>query len=452
MPLSREIIDRTLATKHGEAAYKVVEILMDEGEEAWWVGGSLRDMMLGQTPKDIDIATSAIPEKIKKLFPKCDETGAEFGSIVVAYGGCRFEVTTFREDDAASDGRHPESVSFTKKKERDAKRRDITINAFYWNPISRELFDPFDGEKDLSERLIRIIGDPEERIKHDALRLLRVVRFRACVDGQYEPNTFKTMHKRAKDIAILSGTRRFNELEKILLGPHPNIAFEDLWETDILEYLIPELHACKGVAQPIPPHGEGDVWNHLLRILSSFTGDHGADTRLAALFHDIGKPVTFSIGNDRIHFNEHAAKGAQIARGVLDRLQCTANRRDKICWLVQHHMMMGTFFEIDDERKAHWYYHPWFMELLQLFWLDICGTDPPIFSLYDAIINDYNHYLDANPRPKRPFLDGNTVMEMLKLPPGEEVGRILKLLHEAQIKGKVQSKKEAMEFVKEFSL
>lgn len=109
---------------------------------------------------------------------------------------------------------------------------------------------------------------------------------------------------------------------------------------------------------------------------------------------------------------------------------------------------MGTFFEIDDERKAHWYYHPWFIELLQLFWLDVCGTHPSDFSFYDAIINDYNHYLDVNPRPKKPLLDGNTVMEMLGMAPGEEVGRILKLLHEAQLKGKIQSKKEAMEFVR----
>lgn len=464
MPLDKSIIDRTLGTKHGEAAYKVVEVLLDAGFDAWWVGGGVRDMMLGQIPKDIDIATSALPENLKALFPKCDETGAEFGSVVVAHGGCRFEVTTFREDDTVSDGRHPESVAFTLKKERDAKRRDITINAFYWNPISREFFDPFDGEKDLNERLIRIIGDPAERIKHDALRMLRVVRFRAAITeamprerseatflrGQYHPETFNALHQHAKDIAILSGTRRFQEVEKMLLGPHPEIAFEDLWETDILEYLIPELHACKGVAQPIPPHGEGDVWNHVTRILAAFTSDHGPDTRWAALFHDIGKPVTFSIEDDRIHFNEHAAKGAVITRTVLDRLLCTANRRDKICWLVQHHMMMGTFFEIDDERKAHWYYHPWFIELLQLFWLDIAGTDPPVFSLYDAIINDYNHYLDAHPRPTPPLLDGNMIMEMLGLPPGEEVGRILKLLHEAQVKGKVHSKKEAMDFIKQY--
>lgn len=190
----------------------------------------------------------------------------------------------------------------------------------------------------------------------------------------------------------------------------------------------------------------------MMRIIGSFTADHGEDTRWAGLFHDIGKPVTFSIEDDRIHFNEHAAKGGAIVQTVLDRLQCPGVRRDKICWLVQHHMMMSTFFEIDDERKAHWYYHPWFIELLQIFWLDIAGTDPPNFSFYDAIINDYNHYLDAHPRPARPLLDGNAVMEMLRLPPGEEVGRVLKLLHEAQLRGEVKSKKEAMAFITKFPL
>ncbi|OGJ56844.1 hypothetical protein A2635_02980 [Candidatus Peribacteria bacterium RIFCSPHIGHO2_01_FULL_51_9] len=448
MSLSPDIIDRTLGSPHGEQGYKVVETLLDAGYEAWWVGGCVRDMFLGHIPKDIDITTNALPQKIGELFPKYDDSAAQFGSVIVGSKGHSFEVTTFREDDSISDGRHPESVHLGKSKEQDAARRDITINALYWNPISRELFDPFDGEKDLHERLIRVIGKPQERIEHDALRLLRIVRFRALIDGQYHPDTFAALHKEAKLIEVLSGTRRFEELEKILLGPHPEIAFEDLWETDIIEYLLPELHRCKGVAQNRDPHGEGDVWNHILRILRSFTEDHGADTRWAALLHDIGKPETFSIQDDRIHFNEHAPTGAKIAQKILDRLQCPSRRRDKICWIIQHHMMMSTFFEIDDERKTHWYYHPWFLELFQLFWLDIAGTDPSDFTFYERIIDDYNHFLDAHPRPEKPLIDGDEVMELLGLPPGAEVGRILKSLHEAQVRGEVKEKKEAKEFVK----
>jgi len=446
MPISKDIIARTLGTSQGTQGYAVVEQLLDAGFEAWWVGGCVRDMCRGLIPDDIDIATNAHPHDIAKLFPKSDESAADLGAVIVSLKGEAFEVTTFREDHPVSDSRHPESVTFTDRK-KDAERRDITINALYWNPISSELFDPYEGEKDLGEKLIRFIGDPEVRIQHDALRLLRVIRFRALIDGQYHPETFKALHGKSKLVKVLSGSRCFRELEKILLGPNPQIAFEDLWETDVIEYLLPELHACKGVAQPSEYHNEGDVWNHTMRLIASFTQDHGADTRFAAVFHDIGKPETFSIDEDRIHFNEHAKVGAGIAKKILDRLQCPAARRDKIAWIVEHHMMMGNFLSMNNERKAHWYYHPWFIELLQVFWLDIAGSDPSDFTLYEKIIDDYNKFLDANPRPQKPLLNGEEVMEMLGIQEGEKVGKMLKALHDAQVRKEITSKKEAKEFL-----
>lgn len=450
MPPSKDIVARTLGSPQGTQGYAVVEKLLDAGYEAWWVGGCVRDMCREIIPDDIDIATDAHPHDIAKVFPKCDETSADLGAVVVSLKGETFEITTFRKDHPISDSRHPESVTFTDRKS-DAERRDITINAMYWNPISSQLFDPFDGEKDLNEKLIRFIGDPDVRIEHDALRLLRVVRFRALIDGQYHPDTFNALHGKSKLIKALSGSRCFRELEKILMGPNPQIAFEDLWETDVIEYLLPELHACKGVAQPSEYHKEGDVWNHTMKLISSFTADHGSDARFAGVFHDIGKPVTFSIEEDRIHFNEHAKVGAGIVKKILDRLQCPATRRDKIAWIVEHHMMMSNFLSMNDVRKAHWYYHPWFIELLQVFWLDIAGSDPSDFSLYDKIIDDYNKYLDANPRPQKPLLNGEEVMEILGIGPGEEIGKALKSLHDAQVRNEISGKKEAMDFLKTHS-
>ncbi len=447
VPLTKDIIDRTLRTAHGEQAYRLVETLTDAGHDAWWVGGCVRDMLLGSIPKDIDIATSALPTELTALFKKTDDSSAALGAVLVSIEGHVFEVTTFREDDTASDGRHPESVRFGDRRH-DAARRDFTVNAMYWHPISQELYDPYDGEKDLRERLIRFIGEPKTRIEHDALRLLRAVRFRAAIDGQYHPDTFTALHDRAADIAVLSGTRRFRELEKILLGPHPDIAFEDLWETDVIEALIPELHACKGVAQPTVPHGKNDVWTHTMRAIASFTEDHGADVRWATLFHDIGKPKTFSIEEDRIHFNEHASVGADMARSILDRLQCPAKRRDKIAWIVDHHMMMGTFKELDVERKGYWYYHPWFLELLQLFWLDIAGTHEQRFGFYEEIIADYNAFLDAHPLPPKPILDGNDVMAILGIQPGHELGKVLKELYSAQVSGDITTRAEAEIFLR----
>ncbi|MBT7337660.1 CCA tRNA nucleotidyltransferase, partial [Candidatus Peregrinibacteria bacterium] len=186
MALDQNIIDRTVTSPHGTEGYKVCETLLDAGFDAWWVGGCVRDMLRGNIPEDIDIATSAHPEDIIKLFQKFDDTAAALGSIIVSVSGHTFEVTTYREDHELTDGRFPESVTFTDL-DTDAARRDITINALYWNPISSELKDPFDGEKDLQEGLIRFIGEPETRLEQDALRLLRVIRFRALIDGQYHP-------------------------------------------------------------------------------------------------------------------------------------------------------------------------------------------------------------------------------------------------------------------------
>ncbi|MBM3231406.1 CCA tRNA nucleotidyltransferase [Candidatus Peregrinibacteria bacterium] len=447
MPLAKETIALTMNTKLGERAYRAAEIVFDNGYEAWWVGGCVRDMLLGKIPKDIDIATDAKPAELVKLFAKCDDSRADLGAVVISLAGSTFEVTTFRKETDNSDGREPTGVTFTDRAQ-DAQRRDITANAIYWNPISQELWDPFEGEKDLHEKLIRIIGDPGERIRHDALRLLRIIRFRATINGQYHPDTFHALHAHAALVKTISGFRCFQELEKSLLCPHPETVLEDLWETDVLEHLLPELYACKGIGQPSDPHTEGDVWNHILKLVSSFTEDHGKDVRWAALLHDVGKAETFSIEHDRIHFNEHASVGAKIAGGIFLKLQCEKARKEKICWLIEHHMMMGTFREIDEERKAHWYHHPWFIELLQLFWLDIAGTGRQDFALYEEIIADYNRFLDAHPRPAKPLLTGNEVMEILGIQPGEAVGRVLKALHDAQTRKEVTTKKEARDFLK----
>ncbi len=445
MPIARDIIDRTLNSKHGSAGYDAVSLLTDAGHEAWWVGGGVRDMLLGKVPLDIDIATSAKPDQVAALFPKSDDSAALLGTIVASHKGTRFEITTFREDDQASDGRHPESVRFGTRQQ-DSVRRDLTVNAVYWQPATLELFDPHGGERDAKELLIRFIGDPGERMRHDALRLLRAVRFRALLNGQYHPDTYKALLANAELTGKLSGSRQLAEFEKMLVGPHADRALEDLWETGILKYTVPELYACKGVAQPVEFHAEGDVWAHLRQCAKHFTDDHGLDIRLAAVFHDCGKVQTFSV-KERIRFDDHARVSADLTKAVLSRMQIEAKRREKICWLIAHHMMMGTFFTIDETRKAHWYHHPWFAELLQLFWLDIAGTEPSDFAMFDKIIDDYNAFLDSHPRPAKPLLTGEEIMELLGIGPGEEVGRVLKKLHDEQTAKRITQKAEAHTFL-----
>src|SRR3989338_10291970 len=220
----------------------------------------------------------------------------------------------------------------------------------------------------------------------------------------------------------------------MLAGAHPDRALEDLWELDILPYFLPELHACKGIPQPADYHHEGDVWEHMLRCVRSYREEDGVDLRIAALFHDCGKAKTFSL-KERIRFDHHASVSAELAEEALRRLQMPKKRIDKIVWLIKHHMMMGSFVPtrsgstpMSHDRKAHWYFHPWFQELLALFWLDIAGTDPQDFGLYNKIVQDYHLFLDKNPRPPVQLLSGDEVMEILRLVPGEKVGETLRLL------------------------
>ncbi len=444
MPLSKEIIRQTLATARGEHGYKIVEMLSDAGHEAWWVGGSVRDMLLGKIPTDIDIATSARPQDVLKLFARNDDASAAFGSVRVMLGQDTFEVTTFREDDEASDGRHPESVLFGTR-QLDAKRRDFTLNAMYWQPVHQEFYDPLHGEADLHERLIRFIGEPALRIRHDALRILRAVRFRAALRGQYHPDTYRALEEQSTLVEILSGERVRTELEKMLLGPHPDTALRDLWDTGVSRCLLPELAACKGIPQPADYHREGDVWEHMMLCLHHLRAEDTPDARVAILFHDCGKAETFSL-RDRIRFDHHASISADLAAAALRRLQFPAQRMRKIDWLIRHHMSM-TFLDMPDERKGHWYFHPWFPELLQVFFLDIAGTQPADFSLLQKIERDYHHFLDRHPRPEKPLLNGEQVMELLHLSPGEEVGRILGLLEKAQLRKEISSKAEAKDFI-----
>lgn len=450
MPLTKDIIDRTLATPYGENAYVVVEKLLDAGFDTWWVGGGVRDMLLGNVPNDIDIATAATPDDIANIFPKATLTPKALGSMRVPMKGGEFEVTTFREDDERSDGRYPEAVVFSTR-EKDAMRRDFTINALYFHPVSRELYDPTGGEGDLRQKLITFIGDPATRIKHDALRLLRAVRFKALIGGQYHPETYVALKELSSLVETLSGTRQLEELEKMLMNHNPDVALEDLRELGMLERFLPELAVCKGIPQPPEYHHEGDVWEHMLQVMRSFRDEDGVDVRIAALFHDCGKAKTFSL-KERIRFDHHAPVSSDITAAALARLQMPRKRIDKIAWMIKHHMMMESFFEMNDDRKSYWYHHPWFSELIQLFYLDAAGTTPAGFELYDRIVADQVQFLNHHPRPQKPLLTGDEIMELLHLSPGERVGRAIEALHKAQIEKKITTKAEAREFATKLSV
>lgn len=430
----------------GEAAYSLIETLNDHGFDAYWVGGAVREMLEEILPKDIDIATSATPDEMRHIFKGSTTANEEMGSIRVRRKRHTFEITTFRKEGDASDGRTPDAVEFTKDLKEDALRRDFTINAIYWNPVTSRLEDPCDGQADMKEQLVRFIGTPSVRIKHDVLRILRAVRLRASIDGQYHPETYVALKQHAANTLRLSGTRIMSELKKLLMGRNTDCGLRDLMELRILEAILPELDACRGIPQPKEYHKEGDVWEHTLQCAKSFREEDTCDARLAALFHDCGKAKTFSL-KERIRFDHHATVSAELARSAMKRLQCSGEEIEKIDWLIRHHMMMGSFLDMEKKRKAHWYFHPWFKELLSVFYLDIAGTNPADYSLYTKIIQDYDHFLDSLPRPPKRLLTGDDVMHLLGISAGERIGQILSELHGAQVRKEVQTKDEAIAFV-----
>lgn len=444
MPLDKTIIDRTLTTSHGEAAYHIVTTLMDNGYDAWWVGGAVRDMLKNTIPEDIDIGTDATPDQISSLFQNVRQQVNAYASVRVPIQHHVFEVTTFRKDSDASDGRRPDTIEYSNR-EHDAMRRDFTVNAMYIHPVSRELYDPHSGEKDLDESLIRFIGEPGVRIEQDSLRLLRAVRFRALIDGQYHPDTYKALREHATSIERVSGKRVEQELSKMLLGPHPARAFEDLWETGMLTVILPELADCKGVAQPKEYHEEGDVWEHTMCAISAFESDDNRIVRWATLLHDIGKARTFSMDEERIRFDEHAPVSGELIKDIGKRLQMNKADIEALDWMVSHHMSMATFLDesLTNERKAYWFYHPHFSDLLRLFRLDAQGTVPSDLSMYNDVLAAYHAFLDANPKPEKPLLSGEDIMRATGLQPGEEVGNLLKQLAVLQHDKTIQSKEEA---------
>lgn len=429
-----------------KTALNLVKTLKNAGHEAYWAGGCVRDMLLQQEPKDYDIVTSAKPEQIEGLLNKTIPIGKQFGVILAVEGEHQFEVATFRSDSGYSDGRRPDAVLFTHAEE-DAKRRDFSINALFYDPIAKKVIDFVGGQKDLEERLIRFIGDPHARILEDHLRILRAIRFKNVLQFQYHPDTYHALVTHAKLADKVSGERLRDELNKMLLSASAIDALEDLLETGVLEVVLPELYAMKGVAQPYQYHHEGDVWEHAKQSLNALSKYASLNVRWATLLHDVGKPVTFHL-KDRIRFDHHAQEGAKLAGKILRRLKFSKKEIDEITWLIEHHMMLPQLLDMPLGRQRHWFFHPWFKELLAVFEADIAGTNPARYGLYTKLRELHATTLEKMPKVPKPLLSGHEIMELFGIGPGPRVGEIAEALREKQLGHEINTKKQAMEWVK----
>ena len=325
----------------------IINTLEEAGFEAYAVGGCVRDALLGRTPNDWDITTSAKPEQVKALFRRTVDTGIAHGTVTVLLDKDGFEVTTYRVDGEYEDGRHPKEVTFTASLEEDLKRRDFTINAMAYNP-KKGLVDLFEGQKDLKNKVIRCVGDPLERFTEDALRIMRAVRFSAQLGFELEEETKKALSVLAPNLKHVSAERIQVELVKLLVSPHPDY-LRTAYEAGITKEFLPEFDRCMETPQNTPHHCYS-VGEHILHSLLYVREDKVL--RLTMLLHDIGKPVVRTTDkNGRDHFKMHAPEGEKMAKSILRRLKFDNDTIGKVCRLIRWHDLRPTP-EMADVRKA----------------------------------------------------------------------------------------------------
>lgn len=319
--------------KISDGANKIIKKIQQAGYEAYIAGGAVRDLIMNKTPHDYDIATSALPEDIKRIFERTIDTGIKHGTVTVIENKMGYEVTTFRRDGEYKDGRHPENVEFIVHPKEDCMRRDFTINAMMYN-IKKGVIDYFGGIRDIRAGIIRCVGDPEQRFKEDALRMLRAVRFKAILGFKIDEETERVIKKYAVLIKKVSSERIREELNKILLSDNPDY-IRDLNRLGLLKFIIPELDKCFGEPQKNKYHIY-DVGEHIMQAIKNTPQD--IILRWAALLHDTGKPCCSSTdSNGIIHFYGHHRESRRIAVDVLHRLKMDNDSIRDIAMLVEHH-------------------------------------------------------------------------------------------------------------------
>jgi len=430
-----------------QQAVSVVQKLQKAGFASYLVGGCIRDQLLGISPQDYDIATEAKPADVEKIFLKTIPIGKRFGILVVREQGYSFEVATFRADHPITDGRRPQSVQYADAKQ-DVLRRDFTMNALLYDPIKEELCDFVGGVADIHQRTLRFVGDPNRRIEEDFLRILRAIRFKATFQLRFATGLKEAIQQHAHRIDIVSPERIRIELNKILKSPHRVQGIDELMQTGLLFYLLPEVYACKGVPQPYRYHQEGDVYIHLLECLRSLPKSTPVYLCWAVLLHDIGKPKTFSSDQDRIRFNGHTESGVILAENRLKALVFPKKEIAKITWLIAHHMHLNSIPQMKRVHQHALLTHPLFPALLKVFRADICGSKPRDFSAYREVLSLYKQeHMRLLAQPTR-WITGEDVLQITGIQTGPLVGQIIQEAWEQQLEGTIQSKEEAKEWLR----
>ena len=433
--------------KNFAGALEIIKTLGEKGHEAFFVGGCVRDALLGVECDEIDIATSATPEQIQRAFPKTVAVGESFGVVLVIREDMKFEVATFRRESGYGDGRHPELVDYTESAEEDVRRRDFTINGMLYDPVSGELYDYAGGLGDLERGLVRTIGDPGERFGEDRLRMMRAVRFASCLGFEIDGAALSAIRDEASAISLVSGERIREELVKILTRRNPGNGLRLLSSSGLLRHFLPEVECMHGVRQPPQFHPEGDVFEHTCLVMDmlygSTDGRYSEEVAVAALLHDVGKPPTYS-ESDRIRFNGHDRVGARMSEDICRRLRFSKKQIKRISELILEHLKFKDVFNMRKSTLKRFLSLPYFEEHMQMHLAD-CMASHGQTDAYDFIREKMEEYGREEIKPPS-LLNGRDLID-LGYSPGPVFSEILGKVEELQLENRLSSREEAVEFV-----
>lgn len=435
----------------------IINVLKKEGYEAYTVGGCVRDSILKREPQDWDITTNALPEHTLSIFKdkgiRVIETGLKHGTVTILINNTGYEVTTYRIEGEYSDNRHPDSVTFTTSLKEDLSRRDFTVNAMAYND-DNGLADYFNGIEDLKNKVIRCVGKADDRFKEDALRMLRAVRFSAQLGFELDSEElFISIKRNAHLIKNISQERIREELCKILICNKPSSGILALRESNLLEYIIPELMICIGFDQK-NFHHDKDVFNHILAVLDNTPAK--LEIRLAALLHDIGKPQCFTIDQNKVgHFYGHNKKSAYISREILKRLKFDNKTIDTVSLLVYEHM--SKFDKIKTSSIKKFMNRVGIENLEDLFELQIADLKGSAKEFQDfSKVLDLKHKCQTILDEKQPLsikdldISGSDLID-LGIKQGKQIGETLNMLLETVLeRPELNDKKKLIEITKKY--
>ncbi len=427
-----------------------IDRLDDAGHVAYVVGGSVRDFLLNRPAKDHDIATSATPDEIVALFPNSIEVGRHFGVLKVPISsGVLLEIATFREDLEYLNHRHPSKVRFAGPEE-DARRRDFTINAIYYDPKTHRLLDSVGGIEDLRLKRVSAIGKASDRFREDALRLLRAVRFATRLDFEIDQETDLAIRERAKLILKVSVERVREELNAMLVGARAAQAVALLSNTGLLPHLLPEIESLRTIAESpaIGSDAGGTVFQHTLKVVDTLVRQNPAERPIelvwAALLHSAGKAEAHGRSGGK-SFNGHEVEGARIAREITTRLKFPKEQSERIALLIEDQLKFAGVFQMRESTLQRFVASPGFDLLLALHRAQATCSDGNL-AAYEFCASRLKENQGAGISPDARLLKGEDLVE-LGLPPGPRFSEILRDIEDLALEGRLKSKDEALEYV-----